>query len=144
MIRAAWTVTIALGSALLVATCVALGASLPAVSPIANETASSHALRTAMALSASALPGALLAIALSEARRVRGLIFWLFAGVATAATGAALNAETSSIGDLRVWAALFATGLAAGWTYWRLAGRRAGHLAAAIARWRNGGAPPTL
>ncbi|MFN0218582.1 MAG: hypothetical protein ACKVP4_07190 [Hyphomicrobium sp.] len=86
-------------------------------------------------LSLIAIPGGLLAIALSEAWRVRGLLFWLFAGLFIAWEGLAFLPDNG----WRTLTVLTAMGLAGGYVYWRLAGRRAGRLAAAIVRSRGRG-----
>ena len=83
---------------------------------------------------AFALPGALTAIALSVARRVRGLVYWLFAGAAIAGLGYAWFPEASR--TPWAFATLMAMGLGAGLTYWWAAGHRAGYFAAALTRAR--------
>ena len=87
------------------------------------------------ALAPVAIPFGLLAIVLSEARRVRGLLFWLFAGLVIAWQGLAIFPDSG----WRTLTTLTGMGLAGGYVYWRLAGRRAGRLAAEIARARGQG-----
>lgn len=89
----------------------------------------------ALALAPVAIPFGLIAVALSEARRIRGLLFWLFAGLVIAWQGLAIFPDSG----WRTLTTLTIMGLAGGFVYWRLTGRRAGRLAAEIARARGQG-----
>jgi hypothetical protein len=84
------------------------------------------------------IPQAALTVVLSEARRVRGLLFWIAAGLVIAWSALLIVPDAR----LRAFAALTAMGLAGGSIYWRLAGRRAGRLAAALARLGAAGDSP--
>jgi len=75
---------------------------------------------------------------LSELRRVRGPVFWMFAGIFTATMG--LLAAGIGMGSAIVVGAL--SGAAGGWVHWRLAGRMAGRLAAALTRDRQASPRP--
>lgn len=94
-----------------------------------------HAL---LPIAAFALPFGLAAIALSEARRVRGLSFWLFAGALIGVLGfVALSGGPANISpayqNMRTVFAFVAMGLAGGFVYWWIAGRHAGRMATALA-----------
>ncbi|MEQ1672392.1 MAG: hypothetical protein ABL893_16185, partial [Hyphomicrobium sp.] len=139
MRRSVWAIVSGLVIAILGAAALAKIAGLPFAPLEAGERPIWHLLRTAMPIAAFILPGALTAILLAEARRVRGLAFWMFAGALLAAIG--YLTLTTVPGDLqtafkspRTFAALMGTGLFSGWLYWLLAGRHAGNFAAALER----------
>jgi outer membrane protein OmpA-like peptidoglycan-associated protein len=89
-------------------------------------------------IAAFGLPFALAAVALSEARRVRGLVFWLFVGTLVgilgfiAVSGGPVDTR-AAFQNTRTFFALCAMGFAAGFAYWWVAGRYAGRLARSLA-----------
>lgn len=123
--------------AVLGAAAVAMIFGLPLAQAHAGETPIWHLLRTALPVAAFALPGALTAIMLAEARRVRGLPYWLFVGAVLAAVsfvtlvrggGAEILPQS-----MRSFMTLFGMGLTGGFLYWWLAGKKSGHFATALA-----------
>ena len=143
MRRSLWPVLGGLLLAILAAAFVAMTTGLPFADRRDGETSLWHFLRTLFPIAAYALPGALAAIALTEARRVRGLSFHLFAGALIAVLGfmtltryglPTRDAFLSKPAFMRI----MIMGLLAGFSYWLIAGRHAGHLAAAFARSSDG------
>ena len=143
MPRSLWSIIAALVLAIAAAGLVAIAFHLPFADQRLSESNACHYLRTMLPIAAYALPPALAAIALSEARRVRGLVFWLFAGALIAVLGfialTGWNAPSRlEFQTMRTFFGMVCMGLAAGWVYWANAGRRAGHLAADLERARDG------
>ncbi len=129
--------------AIAAATALALVTGLPFVDQRQGETGLGRFARTLLPIAAYALPGALAAIALSEARRVRGLIYFLFVGVVIAALGfIALTGFSSpsraAFQSMPAFVSFMLMGLAAGTAYWMTAGKHAGRLAADLARAHDG------
>ncbi len=143
MPRSLWSIIAAFVLAIAAAGLVAIAFRLPFADQGLGESNAWHYLRTLLPIAAYALPPALAAIALSEARRVRGLIFWLFAGALIAVLGfIALTGWRSpsrlEFQTMRTFFGMVCMGLAAGWVYWANAGRRAGVLAADLQRVSDG------
>ena len=93
--------------------------------------------RALLPISAFAMPLAFAAIALSEARRVRGLPYWLFIGAVIGLLGCAVLSggppETrAAFQNMKAFFSLASMGLAGGFVYWWAAGRHAGRLARAL------------
>ena len=143
MPRSLWSIIAAFVLAIAAAGLVAIAFRLPFAEQGLGESNAWHYLHTLLPIAAYALPPALAAIALSEARRVRGLIFWLFAGALIAVLGfIALTGWQSpsrlEFQTMRTFVGMVCMGLAAGWVYWANAGRRAGVLAADLQRASDG------
>lgn len=141
--RNLWPVLSGLLAAIVVATIVALASSLPFADARAGDSGHWHFVRTLLPVAAYAMPGALAALALSEARRVRGLPYFLFAGAVIAALGfIALTGygspKRAAFLSTPAFMWFMAMGLAAGTVYWMLAGRYAGRLAADLASASDG------
>ncbi|MEQ1651956.1 MAG: OmpA family protein [Hyphomicrobium sp.] len=139
MRRSVWAILAGLALAILASAAVAKIAGLPFASIDAAEKPIWHLLRTALPIAAFALPGALTAILLAEARRVRGLAFWLFVGGVLAAIGyltltTAPGSSRDAFQSPRTFMTLLGMGLVSGFLYWWAAGRQSGNLAAAIER----------
>ncbi|MBR2536692.1 MAG: OmpA family protein [Hyphomicrobium sp.] len=94
---------------------------------------SADIVHTFVVVATFAIPLALLVIWLGEIRRVRGLAFWLAAGGLIAGIS---FATAYSLGEstLHALAAVIASGIVGGLTYWPVAGRRAGAFASAVDR----------
>lgn len=93
-----------------------------------------HSLwRRLLAVAALGLPFALVLIWLAEARRVRGITFWLGAGALVAGLSYVI-AHGSHVGRSQTLVSILASGLAGGWVYWAVAGRHSGAFLAAIDR----------
>jgi outer membrane protein OmpA-like peptidoglycan-associated protein len=138
MRRSVWAIVSGLVLAILAAAAVAKIFGLPLAAVRTSELPIWHLLRTSLPIAAFVLPGALTAILLAEARRVRGLYFWLFIGALLAALafftlvrggGAAIPVPAS----MRSFMTLMGMGLVGGWVYWLLAGKKSGHLTTALA-----------
>ena len=138
MRRSIWAIVAGLLLAILGAAAIARIFSLPLAEAHSGELPLWHLFRTCMPIAAFALPGALTAILLAEDRRVRGLSYWLFVGLLLAALafltlingGAALNAAFLSS---RAFLTMLGMGLAGGYIYWSMAGRKSGHVMTALA-----------
>jgi hypothetical protein len=131
------TVLLALALALFVAAGIAVAGRLPLAASGAHPASNAFFFASLLAIAAFSLVPASAAIVLGEARRIRGLPYWLMAGLLIALAGyLSLIAWTPNNGDdLRTAAAFMtfaATGLAAGYVYWTISGRHAGRLAAAF------------
>lgn len=143
MRRSLGPVLVGLLLAFVAAAAVASMAGLPIAPQIDGEPGRWHFLRTLLPISAYALPGALAAIALSELRRVRGLPFFLFVGMLIAALGfltltgfaAPMRAALMTMPSFLKFMTM---GLVAGFAYWGIAGKSAGHVAAYFARAADG------
>lgn len=93
-----------------------------------------HSLwRNLLVVAALGLPFALILVWLAEARRVRGLVFWLGAGALVAGL-AYVVAQGRHVGSPPALFSILASGLAGGWLYWAVAGKHSGALLAAIDR----------
>lgn len=88
-----------------------------------------------VALSAFAAPFVFLIVGLSEARRVRGLPYFVVTAFGVTLAALALTKVIASVADFVVVAALASV---SAYVYWRLAGRFAGRLAARVASVRDG------
>ena len=152
MRRSLGPVLVGLLLAFVAAAAVASMAGLPIAPQIDGEPGRWHFLRTLLPISAYALPGALAAIALSELRRVRGLPFFLFVGMLIAALGfltltgfaAPMRAALMTMPSFLKFMTM---GLVAGFAYWGIAGKSAGHVARSAVRCRpalTGRQPPAL
>lgn len=139
MRRSVWSILAGLMLAIFGAAAVAKISGLPLSIPKTGEAAFVQFLRTVLPIAAFALPGALTAILLAEARRVRGLLFWVFAGAVLGALAYLTLPKVaadglSAVQSPRALMTLLGMGGIGGWLYWWAAGRKSGVLAAAIAR----------
>ena len=99
--------------------------------------------RALLPIASFALPFAAAAILLSEARRVRGLPYWVFVGALIGVLGfVALSggapATRAAYQNMRTLFALLSMGAAGGFIYWWAAGRHAGRVAQSLAHVRSG------
>ena len=125
-----WAIFFGLGLALIVASAIAMIAGLPLGPSVEIEPGAHRLVNTMNSVTAFALPGAGVAIALSEARRVRGLTYFIAASWAIALSGFwSLNDQADALALVK----LIVMGTAAAYVYWRLAGKFAGRFAAKIA-----------
>lgn len=93
-----------------------------------------HSLwRNLLVVAALGLPFALILIWLAEARRVRGLVFWLGAGALIAGLAYVMT-HGRYVGSAPALFSILASGLAGGWLYWAVAGKHSGAFLAAIDR----------
>lgn len=128
MMREGLTLAGALAAAIAAAALIAFASGAPFAPRESGESLIEFSLRLAVGVSLTGGLLALPAIALSEARRVRGPVYWIGVGLACAG----IAGLASPAGGLGTAATLAAMGIAGGYVYWRLAGRRAGRLAAAV------------
>lgn len=131
------TLLLALALALFVAAGIAVAGRLPLAAPGINPTSNAFFFASLLAIAAFSLLPVVAAIVLGEARRIRGLPYWLAVGLLIALAGYGWLALGQSGGndDLRTVSAFMtfaATGLAGAYVYWSVAGRHAGRLAAAL------------
>jgi hypothetical protein len=131
------SVVAGLGMALALAAAILAAAEVQISSPSAADGTILRFGHTLLAVTTFAILPAGAAIALAEARRVRGLPFWLGAGLIVACAGLAwqsLRPEVAADGDIRLLSclALPAAGLAGGWFYWWWTGYRSGAVAVAL------------
>ncbi len=137
MRRSGWAILAGFLLAVLGAAAVAMIFGLPLAQAHAGEMPIWHLLRTALPVAAFALPGALTAIMLAEARRVRGLPYWLFVGAVLAAVSFVTLVRGSGAEiipqSMRSFMTLLGMGLTGGFLYWWLAGKKSGHFATALA-----------
>lgn len=125
-----WAILVGLGLAVIAASAIALIAGLPLRATVATESGMLALFDIINSVTAFALPGAGFAIALSEARRVRGLPYFVAAGWAIALAGYWFLDDQA---NARAAVTLIAMGTAAAYVYWRVAGKFAGRLGAKIA-----------
>lgn len=143
MRRSVVAAVIGLVSAFVIAALLTLIVKLPLADLGAGEAPLAALVRALLPIAAFALPFAAAAILLSEARRVRGLAYWLFVGALigllgfVALAGGAPGTRTA-YQNARTLFALAAIGAAGGFIYWWAAGRHAGRVAQALAHVRSG------
>lgn len=138
-----WKIVLGLLLALLAAASLATLTGLPLAGRGGGTGGFSQLLGALLPIAAYALPGALAAIFLAEARHVRGLLYYLFVGVLIATLGFLLLTRAGSLmrevfQSVLSFRKFFAMGLAGGWIYWLVAGKNAGRLAADFARVHDG------
>ena len=137
MRRSIWAVVAGLALAVFAAALAAKIFGVPLAEERSGELPLWHLLRSCLPIAAFILPGALTAILLAEARRVRGLSFWLGVGALLGALafftlvhgGHALAATYLTS---RTFLSLLTMGLLGGLIYWMMAGKKSGHLATAL------------
>lgn len=128
----------AVGSATAIAS--AAGLAIAPVNLMATPGVISHgpihaAVHTLLVVTAFVLPAASVAVALSEARRIRGLPYFMIVAFGLALVGAIALGKWH---DVMAVATLFAMAAIAAYGYWRIAGRYAGRIAARIAAVSDG------
>ncbi len=131
------TVLLAYALSLFVAAGIAVAGRLPLAALDARPQSNAFFFASLLAIAAFSLLPVAAAIVLGEARRIRGLPYWLTVGflIALAGYGWLIVGNPGDGDDLRTATAFLtfaATGLAAGYIYWTIAGRHAGRLAAAF------------
>jgi outer membrane protein OmpA-like peptidoglycan-associated protein len=137
MRRSIWAVVAGLALAVLAAALAAKIFGVPLAEERSGELPLWHLLRSCLPIATYILPGALTAILLAEARRIRGLPFWLAVGALLGALafftlvhgGHALEAVYLTS---KKFLSLLTMGLLGGLFYWMIAGKKSGHLATAL------------
>ena len=117
---------IASTAAALVVTVGSLEADSPGAEVVLDEAVGLVVGVSAVLIAAVALIPAALLIAIAEGLRLRSFVFYALAGAAMACYGGVGRGFTAKLGFDHSSEVLAASGIAAGLTYWLLAGRRAG------------------
>jgi outer membrane protein OmpA-like peptidoglycan-associated protein len=137
MRRSIWAIVTGLALAVFAAALAAKIFGVPLAEARGGELPLWQLLRSCLPILTYILPGALTAILLAEARRIRGLSFWLGVGALLGALafftlvhgGRALEAAYLTS---RTFLSMLAMGLLGGLIYWMMAGKKSGHLATAL------------
>ena len=138
-----WKAVLGLLLAFLAAACIAVVTGLPLSGRGGGAGGFANLIGALLPVATYALPGALAAIYLAEARHVRGLLYYLFIGVLIASLGFLLLTHAgapmrSVFQSFMNYRKFFAMGLAGGWVYWLVAGKNAGRLGADFIRLSDG------
>ena len=137
--RSVWAIVAGLVLAIFGAAIAAKIFGLPLADLQTGEKPIWHLLRLAVPVAAFTLPAALAAILLSEARNVRGVLYWISVGAILAILAhitltSADMPQFAQFQSTRSFNTLLGMGLLGGFIYWIFAGHRGGRLAAAFTR----------